>query len=112
MHNHYTSVEMSKLLKEQWYFIEFIHKTTLLQSRLILGNITTTQIRVLCEIALNIELGNIQPIKSLKIPKSFTDFMTKKSNSPSSKKRKILGNRKVVKRMIDIAYPSLHTVLH
>jgi len=101
---------MSKLLKEQWYFIEFLKRSTPLQSRLILSNITPIQIKVLCEIALNITLKNITPIKSVKI--SIINFMAKKSNSTSSKKHKILQNQKAVKHMIDATYPSLHTALH
>jgi hypothetical protein len=100
---------MTKLINEQWHFIDFIHKSPLHYVRRILPTILPVHVKVLCEIALNIKLENLD-VKGGKISPSFINFMSKRSNSIGKKRIKILNNRKLVKHMIDSVYPSLHTL--
>jgi hypothetical protein len=100
---------MSKLVNEQWHFVEFVHKSPLYQLRRILSHIIPLQVKVICEIALNIKLGNLL-VNGKQISPGFINFLSKRTNSITKKKLKIINNKKVLKQMIDSVYPSLHTI--
>jgi hypothetical protein len=97
---------MSRLLREQLFFLQFIQNSSKQQLKLVLNKITPIQVKVLSEIAINIIAGNIIPHYERSIPISFIKYIANKTKF-ANKKSKIGRNTVYVKRMVEGVYPTL-----
>ena len=90
---------MPKIVDKNISFIDLFLKTTEIQKAALLNSLTPEQIRLISEIALNTQVGNItaskNDIKKFKKHKPFFKIITSTKNI-KKKQRQILKNKKII----------------
>ena len=108
---------MEKRLKEQLPFLEFIESrsTTKSQINTILNQITPEQIKVLCEVFLNIRYGTFQISEGdkykLKRKIKFIRKLTTRRTTQSERKQLIVDDRNFVVSVIQKFLPIIKAAL-
>jgi len=103
---------MSALVYDGWYFIEFINSAPVSQLKVVLAIITPQQIKLISEIAANIQANNLSLHEEEAVSKTFIKYIAKKNNTLAQKKRRISSKQVQLTRMIKGVYPLLRLLIH